>query len=238
MTKDEALDLAMEALEHMLEDAKQERLTVEYWNECVDAITAIKQARSAPVQEPVAWQGVHDKTDLYYRKPVQGDVRPLYTTPPAAPVQGYVTGLDVYLDPADMKPKRYPAAQPAPVQDDMPKIGCVNHDCDKCKAAAPVQELEKAAAMALDAIAASGDFLFNWHDCEPNNEREMDGYSEVLALNEKAFNALRKCLLTPAAQRQWVGLTDEDREHIVNNSMTPACVAIATETKLKEKNNG
>jgi type V secretory pathway adhesin AidA len=46
MTKDEALDLAMEALEHMLEDAKQERLTVEYWNECVDAITAIKQARA------------------------------------------------------------------------------------------------------------------------------------------------------------------------------------------------
>ncbi len=39
------------------------------------------------VQEPVAWQGVYDKTDLYYRKPVQGDVRPLYTTSPAAPVQ-------------------------------------------------------------------------------------------------------------------------------------------------------
>jgi hypothetical protein len=38
----------------------------------------------AAQQEPVAWQGVHDKTDLYYRKPVQGDVRPLYTTPPAA----------------------------------------------------------------------------------------------------------------------------------------------------------
>jgi hypothetical protein len=55
MTKDEALKLALEALEHMLEDAKQERLTVEYWNECVDAITAIKQALAAPVQEPVAW---------------------------------------------------------------------------------------------------------------------------------------------------------------------------------------
>ena len=35
----------------------------------------------AEKQEPVAWQGVHDKTDLYYRKPPQADVRPLYTTP-------------------------------------------------------------------------------------------------------------------------------------------------------------
>jgi hypothetical protein len=35
----------------------------------------------------VAWQGVHDHTDLYYRKPPQADVRPLYTTPPAAPRQ-------------------------------------------------------------------------------------------------------------------------------------------------------
>jgi hypothetical protein len=84
MDKDTALDLALEALEHMLEDAKQERLTVEYWNECVDAITAIKQARALdkkaenarelgldyepvlkdnsnyrydpPVAEPVAWK--------------------------------------------------------------------------------------------------------------------------------------------------------------------------------------
>ncbi len=87
MTKDKALDLALEALEHMLEDAKQERLTVEYWNECVDAITAIKQARSAPVQEPVA---IVDEDGVivvcnYKYKP--GDK--LYTTPPAqpAPVQ-------------------------------------------------------------------------------------------------------------------------------------------------------
>jgi hypothetical protein len=59
--------LALEALEHMLEDAKQERLTVEYWNECVDAITAIKQARSAPVQEPVKFlaNGTRFKTSEF-----------------------------------------------------------------------------------------------------------------------------------------------------------------------------
>jgi hypothetical protein len=32
-------------------------------------------------QEPVAWMGAHDKTDLYYRKPPQADVIPLYTAP-------------------------------------------------------------------------------------------------------------------------------------------------------------
>jgi hypothetical protein len=50
-----------------------------------DAITAIRTAiEQAEKQEPVAWQGVYDKTDLYYRKPPQADVRPLYTTPPKA----------------------------------------------------------------------------------------------------------------------------------------------------------
>ena len=41
-----------------------------------------------PEPEPVAWQGVHDQTDLYYRKPLQADVRPLYTAPPQRKWQG------------------------------------------------------------------------------------------------------------------------------------------------------
>ena len=186
------------------------------------AITALRTAiEQAMKQEPVAtvrtWHKNGDQHaelacwELGLFKLPDGE-HTLYTTPPAAPVQ-----------------------------DDMPKIGCVNHDCDKCKAAAPVQELEKAAAMALDAIAASGDFLFNWHDCEPNNEREMDGYSEVLALNEKAFNALRKCLLTPAAQRQWVGLSEEEIDklkHLIDWTATWSHGRFAYEIEqlLKEKN--
>ena len=52
------------------------------------AITALRAAiEQAEKQEPVAWQGVHDQTDLYYRKPPQADVRPLYTNPPAEPRQ-------------------------------------------------------------------------------------------------------------------------------------------------------
>ena len=41
------------------------------------------EARLAqPEQEPVAWMGAHDRTDLYCRKPPQADVIPLYTAPP------------------------------------------------------------------------------------------------------------------------------------------------------------
>lgn len=41
---------------------------------------------SANAGDPVAWQGVHDQTDLYYTKPLQADVRPLYAAPQPAPV--------------------------------------------------------------------------------------------------------------------------------------------------------
>jgi len=48
MTKDEALDLALEALE----ESKTNNDTMEFHDRKNKAITAIKQARSAPVQEP------------------------------------------------------------------------------------------------------------------------------------------------------------------------------------------
>jgi hypothetical protein len=44
--------------------------------------------------------------------------------------------------------------------------------------------------------------------------------------------------LWPVAPKPWVGLTYQERKDIINNSMTPACVVIATEAKLREKNGG
>jgi hypothetical protein len=76
MTKDEALDLALEALEYI------ENNYMSLPKSGSEAITAIKQARSAQAQEPVA---IVDEDGVivvcnYKYKP--GDK--LYTTPPAA----------------------------------------------------------------------------------------------------------------------------------------------------------
>ena len=95
MDKDTALDLALEALKHGVTRMNQ----LGEAKGCMplhDAITAIKQARSAPVQEPVAWGNlanwcldsdrvlITDKTEAEkYHRDVY-DWTPLYTTPPAA----------------------------------------------------------------------------------------------------------------------------------------------------------
>jgi hypothetical protein len=73
MTKDEALDLALEALEN----CTTWHLTREQFDKNVTAITAIKQARSAPVQKP--YRPLQDNGSQYF-----GDS---WDTPPAAPVQ-------------------------------------------------------------------------------------------------------------------------------------------------------
>ena len=49
---------------------------------------ALRERLAQPEQEPVAWMGVYDRTDLYYRKPPQADVIPLYTAPPPRQWQG------------------------------------------------------------------------------------------------------------------------------------------------------
>ena len=60
----------------------------------------------------------------------------------------------------------------------------------------------EALKLALEAICGSGDFLFNWHDCEPNNEREMQRYQATLADNEKAFKAIKEALAEQPAQKR------------------------------------
>ncbi len=53
------------------------------WDQFQSAMATPQQE----AQEPAAWQGVHDQTDLYYTKPLQANVRPLYAAPQPAPAE-------------------------------------------------------------------------------------------------------------------------------------------------------
>ena len=86
MTKDEALKLALEALENGMKfvwtDPEREAGFV--------AIDAIKEALAQPAQEPVAWMTINEygeEDDIHYENPeghlLEGwTFKPLYTQPP------------------------------------------------------------------------------------------------------------------------------------------------------------
>jgi flagellar biosynthesis chaperone FliJ len=111
MTKDEALKLALEALGTISTADNVEWIQ----HKAEQAITAIKQARSAPVQEPVAWRydlkqtGSFAGTSTEYSRiklKIGENWTPLYTTPPAqsAPVQepvAWVREHELPLAPGD-----------------------------------------------------------------------------------------------------------------------------------------
>ena len=86
MTKDEALKLALEALEEACE------LIGPAWawrgEKGRPAITAIKEALAQPEQEPLAWISTGPASMIHWTadKPAYGDDWvPLYTTPPPCP---------------------------------------------------------------------------------------------------------------------------------------------------------
>ena len=86
MTKDTALDFALEALRSAaaeLYTASSYCNTYEVLGNTNDAITAIQQARAAPVQEPVGYVAENGVVDWNVcAPPILTD---LYTTPPAQP---------------------------------------------------------------------------------------------------------------------------------------------------------
>jgi hypothetical protein len=91
MTDEELLDLALEALEDLQRQYSIYPNSFWDWSKGRKAITAIKQALAAPVQEPVALENVYE-TIIHWdegggkrsRRELARRIVALYTTPPAA----------------------------------------------------------------------------------------------------------------------------------------------------------
>ena len=146
MTKDEelAMDLALEALEQGIDGQTSIQMD--------KAITAIKQARSAPVQEPVAWTNWRELAGArHYRTPgweMYADKRnpddvALYITPPAQPAlmqepvafNAGVPPLYPEMKDGETISVEYttPPAQPAPVQEPVALPCCGYTDASAVK---------------------------------------------------------------------------------------------------------
>jgi hypothetical protein len=81
--------------------------------------------------------------------------------------------------------------------------------------------------------------MMEWKLVEPTwNQTVEQKYAELAAYRYggKPVYEVRALYAAPPAQRTWVSLTNQERENVIGNSMTPACVVLATEAKLKEKN--
>jgi len=108
-----------------------------------------------------------------------------------------------------------------PAQQDIPKIGCVNHDCEKCKK----QQQGPVAWMYQCSADSSGPVLMqhkkDWAESGSGLWTETPLYT------------------SPPAQRTWVGLTNDEVNnlaagcHLGNSVQDAIYKAVA---KLKEKN--
>jgi hypothetical protein len=201
MTKDEALDLALEALEELQpDDAYPYSLQSK-------AITAIKQARSAPVQEPVAIDG--NTSDGYHTFNELYEFRKAYN---AALFNEWAAGGKCSVH----KSWRH-------------------HDGELCfgggwfivVAVLPDGQISnhyEAKDWDLFAVPETECALF-----------EFDGHTGA-----DVVERLKAYTTPPAAQRQWVGLTDEEHTQI---AVDVGCMSsdwlfygAAVERALKNKN--
>jgi hypothetical protein len=242
--KDEALKLALEFIEANHFGGP----------DAFELITAIKQALNdaphlaAPVQEPSYWLGYG--LQAHTEKPFE-DATPVWTSPPVAqpaPVQEPVAcktlcelcikrGYNFCANAVKTTPIPTPPAAPTSADYAM---GYAEGFNDGCKPA-PVQEPEHI-------VHSNGRYsplltrMMNKR-VESNVKQVIHLYDEPPAqpapVQELTLDSYDEHYNTtpPAAQRQWVGLTDEDIEQEFGfiDELLRDCVQ-RTEAKLKEKN--
>ena len=106
MTTDEALKMALEALE----EAETQNDSIEKWDRHALAKKALRQALAEPKQEPVAWQNKELPDEFFEHEQLDPmwhhHYRPLYAAPPSKPWVSLsaeeIKNLYVDADPIDM----------------------------------------------------------------------------------------------------------------------------------------
>jgi hypothetical protein len=121
-----------------------------------------------------------------------------------------------------------------------PKIGCVNHDCDQCKAVQePVAWMH---TMIDDVVVGHRPADLNVHPDrwmplhkDPTPCQTCQALARTVMMDQTAHDTT-----PPAAQKPWVGLTDEEKEAIYRQADAENWhdqpLLEAVESKLKEKN--
>lgn len=194
MTKDEALDKALEALECLMGRTESMQDALDAAKQARESITAIKQARSAPVQEPVA---VYGYCPICGAEGVMRERR----------LNGYDKCAKGHTYPSS---KATPPAQPAPVQE-------------------PVAWQQELANILCRIHRDGGHYI-----AEHGWRKAIDDADLKVAHLNATFDTT-----PPAAQRQWVGLTQQDIDIAFDDTQEGGGFnefARAIEQRLKEKN--
>jgi hypothetical protein len=190
MTKDKALDLALEALE--IEDLACRYLKEKTPSQIVEAITAIKQARSEPMQEKWGASAV---------------MNPDYV---AAQKEKSQQALDVMAENARELGLDYEPVQDSTCSETLRAQGkAYPRTCRKCGLGPCIGATKQ----------------------PPTQPAPAPGYCKHC----KQYSIEEPL---PAAQRQWVGLTDEEKRQIFEREDYQGWLDYinAIEAKLKEKN--
>ena len=121
--------------------------------------------------------------------------------------------------------------------DDWDKIGCVNHDCDKCKAQAeqPAQQ-EPVLWQILNGVCHAG--IRSTENLAKETAAGMQKTHD-LGGSLAAFH-VRPLYTSPPASKPWVGLTEEEVDDLsremVKGNKSVNWLAHAIEAKLREEN--
>jgi hypothetical protein len=233
MTKDEALDLALEALE--LSAVTVDSFGVQSKTQA--AITAIKQARSAPVQEPFDHQ---QAANTALRESMNRSVAIAKNTVPTAYKRpqncgtGYCSCIECVMEPA---PVQEPVLQDIE-QYRLQMAGISTAAIGYWKEGDGIHpDYDTPALRDVAKLYAKYDALYTAAQPTAEDSSVVAAPVQEPDHGDELTIAYMSGLHDGKKKRAWVGLTDEDKQHIeIMGGKSDVMLAEMVEAKLKEKN--